>query len=241
MSQINLFFVIFRSARDSYGDKAVERVQLKRENGLCIVKGRLVPEHRVQQTPYHVTLVINEKELEVVSVECHDCPAASGGCKHAVAFLSWVHRRSEDPSVTSVECYWRRSELSSVGTSLKFKTVEDMKGPPSKVRYDFQDKVLRDFLVQVQGSHSIQIAKHFPTYEFPDVLDLSLHQLAIKFKKPGVDADGFLDEVVQYCTSKRIETAERQTREQHTSQAWHELRLVLLTVFLVYSMSAYKF
>ncbi|KAL4718156.1 hypothetical protein ACJJTC_003371 [Scirpophaga incertulas] len=29
------------------------------------------------------------------------CPASLGGCKHAVAFLMWVHRRSEEPSCTS--------------------------------------------------------------------------------------------------------------------------------------------
>lgn len=55
----------------------------------------------------------------------------SGGCKHAVAFLMWVHRRSEDPSPTEVQCYWKKSVLSGVGTSLKYITVEEMGGGPS--------------------------------------------------------------------------------------------------------------
>ena len=38
-----------------------------------------------------------------------------GHCKHAVAFLFWLHRRSEEPSVTSQTCYWKCSALSRVG------------------------------------------------------------------------------------------------------------------------------
>lgn len=39
-------------------------------------------------------------------------------CKHAVAFLFWLHRRSEEPSVTSQVCYWKKSVLSDVGKNL---------------------------------------------------------------------------------------------------------------------------
>lgn len=66
------------------------------------------------------------------SVECHDCVASQGGCKHAMAFLMWVHRRSEDPSYTSIECYWMKSKLSRVGSTLKYITAKELsKGSPS--------------------------------------------------------------------------------------------------------------
>lgn len=41
-------------------------------------------------------------------------------CKHAVAFLFWLHRRSEEPSVTATTCYWKKSALSKVGPGTKF-------------------------------------------------------------------------------------------------------------------------
>lgn len=46
-----------------------------------------------------------------------------GGCKHALAFLMWMHRRTEEPSPTEVTSYWKKPRLSSVGTSLKFITA----------------------------------------------------------------------------------------------------------------------
>ncbi|GBP61533.1 hypothetical protein EVAR_44004_1 [Eumeta japonica] len=60
--------------RPSYGDDAVSYVQLKREGDICI-------------------------EEAVKSIECHDCVASQGGCKHAIAFLMWIHRRSENHPV----------------------------------------------------------------------------------------------------------------------------------------------
>lgn len=37
----------------------------------------------------------------------------------------WLHRRSEEPSKTEVSCYWAKSKLSKVGTSIKFLTLKD--------------------------------------------------------------------------------------------------------------------
>nr|CAH7727708.1 unnamed protein product [Callosobruchus chinensis] len=43
----------------------------------------------------------------------------------------WVHRRSEEPSCTEVQCYWQKSRLSRVGTTLKFISAKDLsKGSP---------------------------------------------------------------------------------------------------------------
>lgn len=61
-------------------------------------------------------MVVNESQDEIISCQCHDCAASAGGCKHAVAFLMWAHRRSEEPPSTSVECYWKKPTLSKVGT-----------------------------------------------------------------------------------------------------------------------------
>ncbi|KAF5283120.1 hypothetical protein FQR65_LT14049 [Abscondita terminalis] len=64
--------------------------------------------------------VVDEQDNIVRSAQCFDCAASASGCKHAVAFLMWLHRRSEEPSCTQVSCYWQKSKLSQVGTKLKF-------------------------------------------------------------------------------------------------------------------------
>nr|CAH7743492.1 unnamed protein product [Callosobruchus chinensis] len=38
----------------------------------------------------------------------------------------WVHRRSEEPSCTEVQCFWPKSRLSRVGTTLKFISAKDL-------------------------------------------------------------------------------------------------------------------
>ncbi|KAJ8910529.1 hypothetical protein NQ315_013492 [Exocentrus adspersus] len=101
-----------RSTRHSYVDNAVAYVQVKRDGPVCVVKGRITPEHRVHKKNYNVIMKVEEQEEKVLLCKCLDCSASAGGCKHAVAFLMWVHRRSEEPSVTSQDCYWRKSALS---------------------------------------------------------------------------------------------------------------------------------
>ncbi|GBP39174.1 hypothetical protein EVAR_26960_1 [Eumeta japonica] len=114
------------SSRPSYGDDAVSYVQLKREGDICVVKCKVCPKHKVHAKLHSVTLIMDEQEEAVKSIECHDCVALQGGCKHAIAFLMWIHRRSEEPSCTSVECYWMKSKLSRAGSTLKYLTASEM-------------------------------------------------------------------------------------------------------------------
>lgn len=96
-----------RSARQNYGDNAIGYVQVYREKttSLCYLKAKITPEHRINNKNYNVSYEINESEKEVIKVICDDCVASQGGCKHAVAFLMWLHRRSEEPSPTETVCY----------------------------------------------------------------------------------------------------------------------------------------
>lgn len=111
------------SSRESYGDNAIGYVIIKRIDDLCTVRARVTPEHRVRNKNYNAQIVIDEKNSEVKDISCEDCNAAEGGCKHAMALLMWVHRRSETPSPTEVECYWKKPKLSSVVNNPKIHLV----------------------------------------------------------------------------------------------------------------------
>ncbi|KAF5294441.1 hypothetical protein FQA39_LY13426 [Lamprigera yunnana] len=113
------------SSRPSYGDDAIRYVQLKREGKICSVKFKVCLEHKVHAKLYGVTLTVDEDEEKVTSVQCHDCIATQVGCKHSIALLMWIHRRSEEPSCTEVQYYWLKSKLSRIGTTLKFITAKD--------------------------------------------------------------------------------------------------------------------
>ncbi|GBP60190.1 hypothetical protein EVAR_81335_1 [Eumeta japonica] len=75
-----------KSSRASYGDDAVSYVQLKRDSKCCTVKCKICPEHKVHAKLYGCTLVVDEENEVVLSVQCEDCVASQGGCKHAIAF-----------------------------------------------------------------------------------------------------------------------------------------------------------
>ncbi|XP_018399891.1 PREDICTED: uncharacterized protein LOC108777478 [Cyphomyrmex costatus] len=91
-----------RAEGKDYGDAAVGYVEVKREGNLCQVRGKICPEHRVNNKPYSVSMLVNEEIEKVEYVRCEDCAASEGGCKHAVAFLMWVHRRSEEPEPIAI-------------------------------------------------------------------------------------------------------------------------------------------
>lgn len=198
---------------------------MKRDTTLCTVKCKICPEHKVRRPSYSVSLVVEEKEGVVLSVQCHDCPASQGGCKHAVAFLMWVHRRSEEPPCTSIECYWKKSKLAKVGSTLKFTTVREMKGNSSRICEEVGDVVLNEFLEEGKKRNlcTTQILKHQPDYKVPGLLQFSMHYLSIKYKKEN-DCGTFLNKIMEVFSDENIKLVESLTRAQHKIQAWHELR-----------------
>ncbi|KAL4704353.1 hypothetical protein ACJJTC_010738 [Scirpophaga incertulas] len=152
------------SSRESYGDDAVGYVQLKRDSSSheCTIMCGVCPEHKVRTKPYTVTVVVDEKNGVVVSARCQDCAASVDGCKHAVAVLMWLHRRNEEPSCTQVECYWKKSLLSKVGTSLKSITAKEIaKGEVEEKTRDQSENTLWHELrfARVTASKAYEISR----------------------------------------------------------------------------------
>jgi len=226
----------FRSARASYGDDAVSYVQLKREGNLCTVKAKICPEHKVHAKLYGVSLVVDEQEETVKSVECHDCVASQGGCKHAMAFLVWVHRRSVDPSCTSIECYWMKSKLSKVGSTLKYITAKELsKGSPS---LPSKTEVFEKFLEEGKRRRLMdcELIKYQNEYVFDGLQSLSMDNLVLKYNERSCDT--FLERVI--LSDADINNVEKETREQHKSKLWYELRYGRVTASRAYEFSRCK-
>ena len=104
-----------RSAREEYGDDAIGYVQVQTHSRVIIINGKVPREHRVSPAPYGVTVSINTETGGIEEASCHGCQARHGGCKHAIAFLFWLHRRSSEKAVTKVQCYWTKPRLSNIG------------------------------------------------------------------------------------------------------------------------------
>ncbi|KAG4079383.1 hypothetical protein HA402_008075 [Bradysia odoriphaga] len=104
-----------RSMGSKYGDEAIGRVQVKHTKTSCNVIASVTPEHKIKDQPYKVVVNIDVKNQKVKSAECKGCMAALGGCKHAIALIGWIHRRSEEPSQPK-QCAIGRSQSSQVLT-----------------------------------------------------------------------------------------------------------------------------
>ncbi|XP_047529697.1 uncharacterized protein LOC125065885 [Vanessa atalanta] len=226
-----------RSARDSYGDDAIGYVQVKRVGDVCTVKCRITPEHRVRTTPYHCSLECNEKDGEVLNVTCEDCAASRGGCKHTIAFLMWLHRRSEEPSTTATKCYWKKSKLSGIGTTLKMIKAKDFGtsgitlhsvGQNGNIFFDQVALKLRELQIQCSLSHFI--------CEKKEVEKMSIHYLINRFKKSCVDFH--FESFITFCKNEMTESRCHQVKEGTTAQSdsnlWFEMRYGRITASKMY-------
>ncbi|XP_063372595.1 uncharacterized protein LOC134660737 [Cydia amplana] len=98
------------SSRESYVDTAIGYVEIKRTGNLCDVRAKVVPEQRVTSKYYVVMVHLDEANESIIDTSC-DCAAGAGGCKHTVVVLHWLQKRSDEPSPTSVQCYWTKPNL----------------------------------------------------------------------------------------------------------------------------------
>ncbi|CAH1110042.1 unnamed protein product [Psylliodes chrysocephalus] len=172
------------SMRGSYIESAVGYVQLKREENKCTVTSEICPEHRVRTKNYKIIMIVDEEREVVDTVKCFDCSAAEGGCKHALAFLMWVHKKSTQPSPTSIECYWKKPVLSAAKSTI-------IKTDNFGVTPDFDSQVYAGFLdvvvskgKEVQSNN--QLVKYYKSFSpDQDKTHLGLHKLLSEFQKCG--------------------------------------------------------
>lgn len=137
-------------------------VETKKDGPICKVLARLTPQTSVNNTPYHVSVSINEESKSILGATCN-CQAPSGkisiqnpfwvyfhfmtylgNCKHQTALIFWLLRRSEEPSPTEVACYWKKSVLSTI-KNLKAKTVDELSGRNTDIERA-EDSLLKMFI-----------------------------------------------------------------------------------------------
>lgn len=167
----------------------------------------------------------------------------TGGCKHAIAFLMWVHRKSEHPSVTEVECYWRRSALSSIGTAQKFIALSELSKINQEAEAVMPDNstFLKDLMTAKGKEIDSQITRHNFTIENQNWKQLSIHQLAINFCTTGsTSADDFVEYCTKWMPEDLCQIAESCTRSQSGCTEWYELRYGRITASKIYEAAKCK-
>ncbi|XP_060807339.1 uncharacterized protein LOC132903320 isoform X2 [Amyelois transitella] len=215
-----------RSTRESYGDSAVGYVQVKRDGDICVVKARITPKHNVRQKCYAVICTCNETEETILSVQCEDC----------AAHLAWLHRRSEDLSTTSIECYWKKSKLSSVGTSQKIIKAKDMYTKTPKHDLVPTSSNSESFLTVVKNNCTLvgDINNHLiKFYTAPSTVEkLSIHHLLST--STATNPADFIEYCQTIMTADACKEAAIATLDQNDCPLWHELRYGRITASKAY-------
>ncbi|CAH0546595.1 unnamed protein product [Brassicogethes aeneus] len=234
-----------RSARGAYGDNAVGNVELQREGSICTVQCKITPEHKVHNKAYVVFCKINEEIGMVAELSCQSCAASAGGCKHAIAFLMWLHRRSEEPEPTATVCYWKKSRLAQVGTSMKFITSKDIfnemqnnikeEKEEMELKADtFLEKLLSEMTIR---QSKFQISRHCINFE-PQSSDISLHKLlAVFVEMGGEDVEDFLTFAEGTMSDFMCEKIAHETEAQSTSKLWQEMRYGRITASKIHEIA----
>lgn len=162
-----------------------------------------------------------------------------GGCKHAVALLFWLHRRSEEPPTTSTVCYWKKSELSKVGDNDK--DFEAIMNITDKTCFDAQDNaVVIDFINNMPTASGTI----FGFFRAGALDKLNLHHLSLKYLQDVSTSDRSAEGFIDFCSSMMSEDIctemETLTRDQSECKEWHEMRFARITASKLFEASKCK-
>lgn len=168
----------------------------------------------------------------------------AGGCKHAIALLTWLHRRSEEPPATSTVCYWKKSTMSTLGTTLRFVKASDIGRRRSRSRpMQVDDQTKKDFLESVmQATTASNAPTVLGTYLVPKtpVEKLSVHYMLQEFFNTPNASTLQPQDFLAFTHSKTNETLCREAHEktigQSDSALWRELRYGRITASKIHEV-----
>ena len=159
----------------------------------------------------------------------------------------WLHRRSEDLSPTEKVCYWKKSRLSNVGTTLKFIKVLDLlkKDESPAPKLPDNSSFLKDImnLAKEKGLDS-QLSRYHFNPKNRDPYALSVHKIIIDFFEQkeiqSKDSASFLNFMKTIITQELCLLAEKLTKDQSNCLLWFELRYGRMTASKFYEAAHCK-
>ena len=205
------------------------------------MKARVTPEHKIKQTPYPVTVEIDTVSDQIEEARCHGCQARNGGCKHVAAFVLWLHRRSSDPSVTEVTCYWKKAKLSNVAnlSPMKAKNLGNGSRAKGATGSSKKKKFLETCLkhatetgLQPNGV-VFQMVESQDLNPVVDVRQAYMDQLCCGLSASSVISGALTNKVSQ----ELVELVCSETSQQAMSAVWHHLRYGRITASKLYEVA----
>lgn len=158
-----------------------------------------------------------------------------------MAFLLWLHRRSEEPSVTSVECYWKVSILSKVGSTEKWMSLKNLSKTQIPPLPQVPAGLFEEILIEGR-KRKCQGTIFQEAFGSDPVSRVSLHKLILKYKtQPDIlSAKGFVDFIKSNISLDDCGKVQAITINQHKSSRWYEVRYGRITASKLYEAARCK-
>lgn len=142
--------------------------------------------------------------------------------------IFWILRRSDEPSPTSVACYWKKSLLSTV-KSLKAKTTDELSGVCTDITSS-DDSSLRKFVALGESANE---GSTIIKYSDKSVMKKTLYMdhLVDQFKETGhlFTCQNFLLFCAKEMTDSDCAKIFDETKEQSSKAQWFHLRFGRIT------------
>ncbi|KAL0839251.1 hypothetical protein ABMA28_016013 [Loxostege sticticalis] len=207
---------------NSYVDTAIGYVEVKREGNKCVLKAK-----------------VNEDSETIEDIICDDCAASAGGCKHGICFAHWIIKRTEEPSVTSISCYWQKPRLSEAITSDSPMLASNI-GKKRAFEKIHSSITLHNILEESKKrklNRSLLI--NYSKYKEESLDDYSIFHIMLnyymQFKDIGVSFDSFKTYSSHLLSNELVNKIEQATKTQVDSVLWHSLRQGRVTASNIYN------
>lgn len=143
-----------------------------------------------------------------------------------------MHRRSEEPSVTSIQCYWKGSVLSKA--DIVDDDIGTILGKPTTLNNDEDDL---NFVESVVADIDTKKAVIFQFFDKSNTNAGSIHDIWTRFLEENpnnVECEHFLQYAENSVTESIVRTVEQCTRHQAECNSWFEMRFGRITASNVY-------
>ncbi|XP_062541069.1 uncharacterized protein LOC134209108 [Armigeres subalbatus] len=207
------------SSKPDFNDDAICYVHLKRDDRVCVVKGQLtVGSEGGDVKVYQLTTTVDENEDRIVSVECSEC-MESGDCRHAISFITWLHRKSEGDESSEVVCYFRgplSADLESI--------------PPKPPVNKTKSKNFIREIVRILQTEDIDCPLRWNfSAAHKKFANLSIHEMILTAVKNKYDTAQFFEHAHQVITASQGALADK-TKFTPKCNPWYlELRYARIT------------
>lgn len=153
-----------------------------------------------------------------------------------------MYRKSEEPSPTSIECYRKKSLLSSVGSTIKDKEIISLLNKVEKkvpvIKHNNNKNFLQSILdhPEAKNCNSHMIKFHLKN----EIQKISLFHLSVCYNGDRHDVKNFEGNCASFLNTENCIKVSEKTNGRSESMLWYEMKFGRITAYCLYEAAHCK-